>query len=96
MQEGEGPPPVDPPSDPKVRKKYARLIEQALQIEDEEPESALELYKYDYCLSIYLFIIVCLGWNGHKTYSNYTPFALIYIIILLFYIAYKHTGKQMN
>jgi hypothetical protein len=34
------------PSDPKARKKYAQLVEMALKIEDDEPEPALELYKY--------------------------------------------------
>lgn len=34
------------PMDPKVKRKYANLVEMALQQEDDEPGIALELFKY--------------------------------------------------
>jgi len=45
LEEGQSSSSSSSTPDPKVKRKYALLIEAALKIEDEEPDTALELYK---------------------------------------------------
>ena len=55
-------------SDPKVRRKYAQLVEMAIKIEDTEPDTALELYKYYTSLSYHLSFLYVL--SSYSTSSH--------------------------